>query len=216
MINKSHILLAEKNIRPFFERDHSGHDWDHIQRVRRTALFLCEKEGCSNFYTVDLIALLHDAGDVKLHPDENKAEQALKDAVLSIGLSGQLYEDIITAVQSVSFNGGNEKPLPSLEAAIVRDADRLDAIGAIGIARAFAYGGAKGAKLYDKDVMVRQTMSEKEYRAAPAATINHFYEKLFKIKDLMVTEAGKKEAIKRHKVMKSFVEQFLIEWKGQG
>ncbi|TDL34794.1 HD domain-containing protein [Jeotgalibacillus sp. S-D1] len=210
----NHIHLAEAYARPFFERDHSGHDWDHIQRVRRTALFLCQEEKCENLYGVDLIALLHDAGDPKLHNTISQADDALKKIVSRLDLSADAGHFLIDSIKAVSFNGGHEKKLTGIEAAIVRDADRLDAIGAIGIARAFAYGGSRGSKLYDEEINIRHSMTEHEYRTNQSTSIHHFYEKLFKLKDRMITESGKKLAEDRHRYMEGFVKQFLKEWKG--
>lgn len=213
-ITLNHIQLAEAYARPIYERDHSGHDWDHIQRVRRTALFICQEEKCENLNGVDLIALLHDTGDPKLHKTISQAEEVLKKVVSRLTLPAETEHLLIDSIKAVSFNGGHEKRLPGIEAAIVRDADRLDAMGAIGIARAFAYGGSKGSRLYDEDIHIRHSMTEEEYRANQSTSLHHFYEKLFKLKDRMATESGKKLAADRHHYMEGFVRQFLIEWKG--
>ncbi|MDG5470581.1 HD domain-containing protein [Jeotgalibacillus sp. ET6] len=207
-----HIAAAENCIRPFFERDHSGHDWDHIQRVRRTALFLCKEEGCSDELTVDLIALLHDVGDDKLYSSQEEAQSALQSVLQQIQLDDEYLKFILEAVQCISYSGGcTQKQIP-IEAAIVRDADRLDAMGAIGIARAFTYGGAIGSRFHDEKIQVRHEMTKEAYRTEKSTVINHFHEKLLKLKDLMLTDSGKKAANHRHKYMEEFVKQFLKEW----
>ena len=214
-INKQHILTAEAYVRPFFERDHSGHDWGHIQRVRRNALFICKQESCQNPQAVELISLLHDVSDLKLHETYEVGQNALEKVLKELSFTRETELLVKEAIVSVSFNGGHEKSLPCPEAAIVRDADRLDAIGAIGIARTFAYGGSRGAKMYDDEIRIRENMTEKEYRSETSTTVHHFYEKLLKLKNLMVTETGEKLAHERHQFMESYLKQFLKEWKGQ-
>ncbi|KIL44137.1 HD domain-containing protein [Jeotgalibacillus soli] len=213
-ITPQQLLKAEQFIRPFFERDHSGHDWHHIDRVRRTALFICEKECCNQKTAVELIALLHDVGDPKLHVTPKDGKNALNKVYSHIGLTIDVRKEMNEAIEAVSFKGGNETLLPSQESAIVRDADRLDAIGAIGIARTFAFGGSNGLPLYDPFIQPRQDMTEEEYRLNQSTTIHHFYEKLLKLKDLMVTQTGKELAMERHHFMKIFLNQFFKEWKG--
>ncbi|KIL47996.1 HD domain-containing protein [Jeotgalibacillus campisalis] len=214
-IHPEQIAAAENCIRPFFERDHSGHDWDHIQRVRRTALFLCRQEGHPNERAVELLALLHDVGDDKLYASNEEAQKALASVLSSLKLNASNEESLRQDIHCISFSGGHESKQLSKEAAIVRDADRLDAIGAIGIARAFTYGGLIGSKFYHEDISVRECMTKEAYRTEESTVINHFYEKLLKLKDLMVTDSGKKAAQLRHDYMQEFVTQFIKEWKGQ-
>ena len=214
-ISSHHIKQAEVYTRPIYERDHSGHDWDHIQRVRKTALFLCQENPKADKAAIELIALLHDIGDPKIHNSSELGKKALQLAIDHLSLNSESKQELRDAIHSISFNGGHEKKLPSIEASYVRDADRLDAMGAIGVARAFVYSGHKGTKMFDDQSSFRTAMTEAEYRLQPSTPIHHFYEKLFKLKDLMVTEEGKKLAQERHQFMEAFVSQFLKEWNGQ-
>jgi len=161
-----------------------------------------------------MIALLHDIGDVKLHASKEKAERFIIEICKHLAFRPEEEKVIIASIASVSFNGGHEKALPCFEAAIVRDADRLDAIGAVGIARAFTYGGAIGLKMYEESDAVRERLTEEDYRKNQSSTITHFYEKLLKISGLMITITGKKLAKERHEYMEDFLEKFLKEWKG--
>ena len=151
--------------------------------------------------------LLHDVSDKKYTDSKEQEEQLIAE----LPVSEEKKQHIRDCIAQVSFNGGNELEATSMEAKIVRDADRLDAIGAIGIARTFAYGGAKGRKLYDKDEEARINMSESEYRQKNTSSVTHFYEKLLLLKDLMVTEKGKQMALERHQFMESFLKQLQHE-----
>ena len=214
-ITVQHIEIAEILVRPYFELDHSGHDWDHIQRVKRTALFICQQENNRNQNAVELISLLHDVADPKLNDSYESGQDALNTVLAKLSLTKDIKQLLKESINSISFNGGHELDLPCPEAAIVRDADRLDAIGAIGIARTFAYGGSKGARMFDSTIKVREDMTEAEYRTGTSSSIHHFYEKLLKLKDLMITESGKELAKERHQFMEDYLKQFLKEWKGK-
>ena len=190
----------------------SGHSWFHIDRVRRIALDLQEKEG-GDRCIVELSALLHDVGDAKFYLDENMAEQKISGFLSKQELSGTVIDEIIKNVKSVSFNGGKNKALTnSIEFQVVQDADRLDAIGAIGIARAFHYGGFKNREIYNPKIKPVHYETKEEYRKSNAPTINHFYEKLLLLVEQMNTESGKKLAKQRHEFMLNYLEQFYHEW----
>lgn len=193
-------------------QDTTGHDMTHIERVVRNAKKLQEKEGGSLFL-IESSAYLHDVLDDKLVSDVEKARQDLISFLVLIGVEERVIETILFIVDHVSFSAQLENdPIElTVEAKIVQDADRLDAIGAIGIARTFYYGGNKGHKMYDPAVVPRKAMTKSDYRQNETV-LNHFDEKLFKLKELFQTEAGKKEADIRHQVMVDFVTQFKKEW----
>jgi len=203
------IEKCEHLVKDIYRQFDASHDFQHIERVRKNAQVISELEGEVRHDLIELAVLLHDVSDVKYSGEEGKAKET---AILDqLELSPSDRQWIIEIIESVSFSGGNEKTATSIEAKIVRDADRLDAIGAVGIARTFAYGGVKGRKLYDWSESVRVNMSEEEYRKKETASATHFYEKLFLLKDLMITETGKKLALQRHEYMLSFIEQLKIE-----
>lgn len=193
-----------------------GHDWFHIERVWKTAQNIARKEKV-NLQVVELGALLHDIADSKF----NNGDEEIGPRIARTFLEGQnVQEDIIQHVENIikyiSFKGGHQsKSFCSKELDVVQDADRLDAIGAIGIARTFNYGGHKGHALYDPKIPPNLNMTKEEYKNSTAPTINHFYEKLLLLKDLMNTEAGKKMAQERHEFMVDYLEQFYNEWEGE-
>ena len=188
----------------------ASHDYQHIERVYKNAETILQSEPQANAEIVRLAVLLHDVSDAK-YTETKEAEERILHELHLTDVERQHIRDIIA---SVSFNGGNELQAKTIEAKIVRDADRLDAIGAIGIARTFAYGGAKGRKLYDDAEEARDNMSVEEYRTKSTASVTHFYEKLLLLKDLMVTEKGKQMAEERHAFMVSFLEQLQKERDG--
>lgn len=201
---------TEKYIHEVFEKEGSGHDWWHISRVRNLALKIAENEG-GNFFIIELSALLHDLDDWKLigSQKENRSELWLKET----GLDKNISKKILQVINEVSFKGaGVETHATSLEAKIVQDADRLDAIGAIGIARTFAYGGSKRRLIYHPEIKPEMHMDFESYKKSTAPTINHFYEKLFLIKDRLNTKTAKKIALQRHNFMEQFLVQFFNEW----
>ena len=191
----------------------SGHDWYHIERVWKMASKLAAKEQ-ANSYIVELAALMHDLIDDKLVSSKDEAVQEVEYWLEGAGVSSSDAERIIDIIQTISFKGGNGRKLTTLEAQIVQDADRLDAIGAIGIARCFTYAGSKGDVIFNPELSVRESMTEKEYREGPSSAVHHFYEKLLKLKDLMNTETAKQIAEERHAFMEDFLIQFFKEWEG--
>lgn len=197
--------------------DSSGHAFDHIERVRRLAEVIAREEGADGFVCA-LAALLHDIADYKIAGDEATGLARVRDWLAShdadaaaAGVTARVMEIIAT----MSFAGGARPPMTTLEGRVVQDADRLDAIGAIGIARAFAFGGSRGRALHDPDQAPRDAMTPEEYRASGASTINHFYEKLLLLKEWMNTPYARRLADHRHQVMLTFLAEFHAEWAGE-
>jgi len=205
------LAETEKYIREYFEHEGSGHDWWHIHRVRNMALKLAEKEG-GNLFIIEMAALLHDLDDWKLNSgSESKTEQWLK----LNGFDESTSQTILRVIEQVSFKGaGVENKATTIEARIVQDADRLDAIGAIGIARTFAYGGHKGRPFYHPDIKPVLHTDFESYKNNTAPTINHFYEKLLLLKNSLNTSAAIEIAKNRHIFMETFLEHFFAEWEG--
>jgi uncharacterized protein len=193
-----------------------GHDWFHIERVYKNALLIAKEEKC-DLEVVKLAALLHDIADSKFHNgDESVGPKTAKTFLEAQNVKEETILHVIAIIENISFKGGNfDQQFHSKELAIVQDADRLDAIGAIGIARTFNYGGFKNRALYDPEIAPNLAMSKEEYKKSEAPTINHFYEKLLLLKDKMNTETGKKIAKKRHDFMIHFLAQFYAEWDGE-
>ena len=193
-----------------------GHDWFHIERVYKNALHISEGENV-NKTVVALGALLHDIADSKFHNgDETIGPKKARKFLKTQNISEEIIEHVVKIIQNISFKGGNKtQNFTSKELEVVQDADRLDAIGAIGIARTFNYGGFKGRKLYDPGVKPNLSMTSLEYKASNAPTINHFYEKLLLLKDRMNTETGRRIAEERHAFMETFLQQFYEEWNGE-
>lgn len=192
-----------------------GHDWFHIQRVYNNALHIAEGEEC-NLLVVQLGALLHDVADSKFHAgDESVGPAMARNFLESHGVDEQTIAHVVAIIENISFKGGNfEKHFSSIELDIVQDADRLDALGAIGIARTFNYGGFKNRPLYDPDIAPALNMSKEQYKTSASPTLNHFYEKLLLLKDRMNTATGHKIAEGRHAYMEGFLAQFYAEWEG--
>jgi uncharacterized protein len=190
-----------------------GHDWHHIERVWNTARYIRDKEGTGDLLTIELAALLHDISDPKFNGgDEQKGEIMACEFLEKNGLDRERTGHIRSIIKNVSFKGGfPQDQISSVEFQIVQDADRLDAIGAVGIARAFNYGGFKNRPIYDPEIRIRAYETVQEYRKSTAPTITHFYEKLLKLKDLMNTSTGKEIALERHNYMLQFLEQFYRE-----
>lgn len=198
---------AERVIDIYCQFD-ASHDYDHILRVMKNAEDIAQTLPEANLSVIKLAVLLHDVDDPKYKEAGNVSVSEL---LRSVGADDALMTKVLETIRSVSFNGGNEADIVSVEGAIVRDADRLDAMGAIGIARTFAFGGARGRKLYDADEIARTEMSENEYRSRNTASVTHFYEKLLLLKDLMVTDEGKRLAEERHAFMVAFLKQLDSE-----
>jgi uncharacterized protein len=208
------IEQTEVFVRQELGEDATGHDWFHVDRVRRNALHICKVEQAGNPFIIEMAALLHDIPDEKLNESIQKGQEKLEAFIETMPLTVQDKKHIYQIIATISFKGGKNTTLASLEAKIVQDADRLDAIGAIGIARVFAYGGKKGQPIYDPETNIREEMSLEEYRQGKSSSIHHFYEKLLKLKGLMNTEAARKMAEPRQQMLNEFLEQFYQEWDG--
>jgi uncharacterized protein len=213
------MSLIEKTIsfvKNKLQNAEGGHDWFHIERVYKNALLISKDEICDK-EVVLMAALLHDIADSKFHDgDESIGPKTARAYLESENIKSETIDHIIAIIENISFKGGkNQRTHESIELDIVQDADRLDAIGAIGIARAFNYGGFKNRKMYDPDIAPNLNMSKAEYKNSDAPTINHFYEKLLLLKDKMNTITGKKIAERRHEYMSSFLKQFYGEWEGK-
>lgn len=208
---KRAIAETEKYIQNYFEGEGSGHDWWHIHRVRNLALKISEKEA-SDTFVVEMAALLHDIDDWKLNDGKSlKAESWLK----KLNVEENTAKIILEIINQVSFKGsGVETIATSTEAKIVQDADRLDAIGAIGIARTFAYGGHKNRLIYHPEIKPELHTNFEAYKKSDAPTINHFYEKLLLLKNRLNTDTAIEIAKKRHTFMEAFLKQFYNEWEG--
>ncbi len=193
-----------------------GHDWFHIERVYKNALLIANGEKCDSLI-VQLSALLHDIADSKFHEgDETVGPKKARLFLESKNVPENTITHVVNIIENISFKGGHEaKKFSSLELDIVQDADRLDAIGAIGIARTFNYGGFKNRAIYNPEIKPNLNMSKEEYKNSDAPTINHFYEKLLLLKDIMNTKTGKEIAAQRHDFMKLFLNQFYAEWNGE-
>ena len=208
-----------KNTRAFVKEQlknaEGGHDWFHIERVYKNSLLIAKTEDC-NIEIVSLGALLHDIADSKFYNgDEKIGPQIARDFLSSQNVEDTVVDHVVKIIENISFKGGKEKKqFNSKELDIVQDADRLDAIGAIGIARAFNYGGFKNRGMYDPEIEPNLNMNKEEYKNNKAPTINHFYEKLLLLKNKMNTATGKQIAENRHQFMKLYLEQFYKEWNG--
>ncbi len=197
-----------------------GHDWFHIERVWRTSGAIANKESVDPFI-VELGALLHDIADAKFYDgDETIGSKKARNFLKSIGVDKPTIQHIVNIINHISYKNtlvkdGPDEPRSSKELEVVQDADRLDAIGAIGIARAFNYGGYKNRELYNPSIEPKIGQSKEAYKLSKAPTINHFYEKLLLLKEKMNTETGKQMAQERHDFMNLFLEQFYDEWEGK-
>ena len=198
------------------ENAEGGHDWFHIERVYKNSILIAQEEDC-DLTVVKLGVLLHDIADSKFHDgDETIGPKTARTFLESENVFEETINHVINIIENISFKGGNfENKFSSKELEIVQDADRLDAIGAIGIARTFNYGGFKNRALYDPSIAPNLSMSKEEYKNSNSPTLNHFYEKLLLLKDKMNTATGKKIALERHKYMENFLSQFYAEWEGE-
>ena len=209
------LAKTRDHIRHLLADDSAGHDWHHIDRVCRTALAIGREEG-ADLHVVELAALLHDIADWKFAGgDEQAGPKAARAWLDEQGAPPEIVDHVCQIIDKLSFKGaGVQTPMPTLEGRCVQDADRLDAIGAIGIGRAFAYGGYKGRLMYDPAVPPQMHESFEAYKKNTGPTLNHFYEKLLLLKERMNTAAGKRLAAGRHAFMEEFLSQFLAEWDG--
>ena len=208
------IQNAIAYIEEVFRTDFSGHDAAHTMRVWRTASRLAEEEGADPL-TVQLAALLHDVDDVKLSPETHEHKDRAASFMRSQGLEDDLVRRICTIIGEVSYAGRDSVVPATIEGKCVQDADRLDALGAIGIARAFAYGGSRGRVMYDPDEPPVMDMSGEAYHSHVSTTVNHFHEKLFLLEGMMNTAAAKALARRRTRYMREWLEEFLAEWEGE-
>ena len=198
-----------------FAHEATGHDWYHIERVWKNAKQIAAVEG-GDLFVIELSALLHDIADHKFVEDADAvAESRIRVILNDLGVEKQIVDKVVHIVQNSSYKGGlvNKMDLP--EGLIIQDADRLDALGAIGIARAFAFGGKFDRPVYDPDVKPATFASAQEYRDKRSHTVNHFYEKLLLLKDKMNTKTGHELALQRHRFMEDFLDQFYAEWSGK-
>ena len=209
------IADTEQHVRQQLEGEGSGHDWWHIHRVRNTALILAKEEN-ADLFVVELSALLHDIADHKFHNgDETVGPRVAGEWLIQLGVEPKIIEHVQEIIRDISFKGAKvQTPMRTIEGKVVQDADRLDALGAIGIARAFAYGGHKNRELYNPEHSPTQHTSFEAYKNDAGPTVNHFYEKLFLLKDRMNTTTGKKIAVERHTFMENYLQRFYDEWDG--
>jgi len=212
-----HAEIIQKTVaftRQTLENAEGGHDWWHVHRVWTNAKHIAETERC-NLLVVELAALLHDIADAKFHKgDEEIGPKTAAGFLKSVRVDQQIIEHVQQIIRNISFKSGFDKPkFHSKELAIVQDADRLDAMGAIGIARAFSYGGFTGREIYNPEIQPNLNMTKEEYKKSTAPSINHFYEKLLRLKDNMNTATGKQLAQQRHAFMELYLKQFYDELK---
>ena len=207
IIEKTKIFVKDK-----LYGEGSGHDWFHIERVYNLATYICEKENGDEFI-VKMTALLHDIDDWKFKKENNTDTTVTENFLKSMNIDEKYINIILNIIKTMSFKGGVvDSTQHTLEGKIVQDADRLDAIGAIGIARTFAYGGSKNRLIYNPNIKPIEYTSLDDVKNKDNHTVNHFYEKLFKLKDLMNTDTAKHIALERHRFMELFLEEFYYEW----
>jgi len=214
-MNSQLITNTIKFVQKELKNAEGGHDWFHIERVWRNAKLIAQSEDV-DIEIVELGALLHDIADSKFHNgDEKIGPKKALDFLIDQDIDTLIIDHVIHIIENISFAGGNkQRNFNSLELNVVQDADRLDAIGAIGIARTFNYGGFKNRTMYNPEIAPNLNMSKEEYKNSTAPTINHFYEKLLLLKDRMNTITGKQIAEQRHQFMEQYLEQFYAEWNG--
>ena len=214
--NEKMIEATQHYVMETLEKAEAGHDWWHVLRVFNISVEMAQKMN-ADMTVVSLASLLHDVGDSKFHDgDETIGPRMIREFLNTLPLDKNIFEEVMYIVENMSFKRSFDfKGEKSLAFQIVQDADRLDAIGAIGIARAFSFGGFKGRPFYDPSILPQQHDDGKSYKASQAPTINHFYEKLLLLKDQMNTTQGRTMAEKRHAYMLTFLEQFYAEWEGK-
>jgi len=217
MTNAKIIETTKSFVKETLKNAEGGHDWFHIERVYNNTLLIAKEEDVDAF-VVALAALLHDIADSKFHDgDDTVGPRIAREFLFAQNISSEVIEHVVGIIANMSFNKSFDGALKftSKELEVVQDADRLDAIGAIGIARCFNYGGFKDRAIYNPDIQPNLNMSKAEYKASTAPTINHFYEKLLLLKDKMNTKTGKRIAQERHNYMEDFLKQFYAEWHGE-
>jgi uncharacterized protein len=208
------IGLTVNYVKQCMGYESTGHDWWHVDRVRKTALHIAAEEEADHLI-VELAALLHDLGDWKLNAGTDLGSKPARQWLDQHNVDINAINHVCEIIDNMSFRGGNKPPMNTIEGKIVQDADRLDALGAIGIARAFAFGGKRDREIYNPGSKPETFDSFEAYRDAKSSTINHFYEKLLLLKDKMNTETGKTLAEERHKYMENYLKQFYYEWDGK-
>jgi uncharacterized protein len=211
------IAATTEYVKQKFSGEGSGHDWWHMYRVWQLSKTIADSEPAADRYVVELGALLHDIADWKFHDgDEEAGPKAARTWLSSIKVEESVIAHIEEIIRTVSFKGaGVPSNMQTIEGKIIHDADKLDAIGAIGIARTFAYGGAKGRELYNPESIPEQHASFDTYKKNSGPTIDHFYEKLLLLKDRMYTATAKRLAEQRHSYMKAYLDEFYAEWDGR-
>lgn len=215
MTPESIIQSTASHIQQVFQHDSSGHDWWHIHRVWKTALAIARQEGAEAF-VVELAALLHDLDDWKLDASSDGTPVRARAWLENMGVEVEVRDHVCAIITHLSFKGaGVENRISTLEGKVVQDADRLDALGAVGIARAFAYGGHKGRLMHDPAQPPRLHATFEQYKNSEGTTVNHFHEKLLLLKDRMNTATGRRMAQDRHAFMEQYLDQFHREWDGR-
>ncbi len=217
MTNAEAVSKTAEYIKQKFANDSTGHDWWHMHRVWQLAKYIATKEEGPDIFVVDLAALLHDIADFKFHDgDLEVGPKAAREWLESIKVDEKTISQVEDIVRNISFKGAGVKPnLKTIEGQIVHDADKLDAIGAIGVARVFAYSGAKGVPIFRPEINPILHTSFEDYKHNASSSINHFHEKLLLLKDRMYTKTGKQMAAHRHKYLEDFLEEFHKEWNGE-
>lgn len=208
------IQKAEMWVQELFKEDSTGHDWYHTDRVRKNARMIAQEEE-GDIFICELASLLHDAGDDKFHDSEESGRAFVVSWLEAENVTPAIINKVMGVIDTVSFKGGNNRQPDSIEGKIVQDADRLDAIGAVGIARTFMYAGNKGDAMHIPHISPRGEMTKKEYREGTSTSINHFYEKLLTLASHMKTKTGQDLAKKRHEFLEVYLGQFHAEWEGQ-
>ena len=216
MNNEQIIAQTAEHIRLKLEGEGSGHDWWHVYRVWKNAIHIGKQEK-ADLFVIELAALLHDIADWKFHNgNEDIGPQLAREWLETLSVEESVIAHVCRIIRAISFKGaGVKNTMDSPEGLIVQDADRLDAMGAIGIARTFAYGSSKHREIYNPTVNPQLHTSFEQYKNSEGTTINHFYEKLLLLKNLMNTPTAKKIAEGRHKYMQEFLQQFFLEWEGK-
>ena len=215
MTEQEMIAKTMEFVKAELHQAEGGHDWFHIERVWKNTKTIAKNEPC-DLFVAELGALLHDIADHKFHGgDDTIGVEKARSFLESLQAPGEVTDRVVKIMTGISFKGGNvQQESFSPELAVVQDADRLDAIGAIGIARAFNYGGFKGREMYNPAIQPQTGMTPEQYQKSTAPTLNHFYEKLLLLKDRMNTKTGREMAEQRHRYMEQFLEQFFFEWNG--
>lgn len=214
MKQQEQLKSMEQYAKRVLDSDTSGHDWSHIERVVNTTKTIAQAEG-ADLFICEAAALLHDVIDDKIIQDPADALKELKKFLTSIEVTPEQIEAIVSIITRMSFKNHQEKQELSLEGKVVQDADRLDAIGAIGIARVMCYSGSSGRPIHKPEMKPRENLTPEEYRNGESTAIMHFYEKLLKLKDLMNTKYGNELAKGRHEFLELYLKQFYAEWDGK-